>query len=248
MPDPALVFEAAVRFGAFDLDVQLTVGANETLALVGPNGAGKSTCLAVMAGLVEADRARVVCGGALWTDTERGVHVPPDERRVGMVFQDFALFPHLTVAQNVAYGPEARGRSRLETEAIAARSIDRLDLAALRSRRVGSLSGGERQRVALARALASEPRLLLLDEPFASLDVGARGEVRAALRQFLGDCALPTVLVTHDPADAFALGDRIAVLEGGRLTQVGTREEIVAHPRTAFVTDLTSRMEGVRVS
>ena len=155
-----------------------------------------------------------------------------------MVFQDYALFPHLTVARNVAYGPRARGRSRADAEAATARALDRLGLSRLRGRSVGGLSGGERQRVALARAIASEPRVLLLDEPFASLDVGARRAVRSELMAVLAECGLPTVLVTHDPVDALALGDRIAVLEAGRVTQAGSREELLAEPRSAFVADL----------
>jgi len=236
LPDTGLLLDAALGFGTFELEGRLAVKAGETLALVGPNGAGKSTCLNVVAGLLRPQTGRVVCAGEVWTDIARGVFVPPERRRVGLVFQDFALFPHLTAGENVAYGPRARGRA--DAAAGASQWITRLGLEALRERRVGSLSGGERQRVALARALASVPRLLLLDEPFAALDVATRGSVRSEMRRVLQECGLPTVLVTHDPVDALALGDRIAVLEAGRLTQVGTREDLVKEPRSAFVAEL----------
>jgi molybdate transport system ATP-binding protein len=236
LPDAGLELDAALGFDTFELEGRLAVDAGETLALVGPNGAGKSTCLAVVAGLLRPRTGRVVCAGEVWTDTASGVFVPPERRRVGLVFQDYALFPHLTAGENVAYGPRARGRA--DAAAAASGWIGRLGLEALRGRRVGSLSGGERQRVALARALASEPRLLLLDEPFGALDVVTRGSVRSELRRILQECGLPTVLVTHDPVDALALGDRIAVLESGRLSQIGTREELVKQPRSAYVAEL----------
>ena len=238
MPDAGLLFEAALSLGAFDLVARLNVAEGETLALVGPSGAGKSTCLGIMAGLVRPESGRIACGDEVWNDHERGVFVAPEKRRVGMLFQEYALFPHLTIQENVSYGARARGRSRADAAAVASRWIDRLGLAGLGDRRVADISGGQRQRVALARALASEPRLLLLDEPFGSLDVATRGVVRSELRRFLADCGLPTVLVTHDPVDALALAERIAVLEDGRLTQVGTREQLVSEPRSPFVAEL----------
>jgi molybdate transport system ATP-binding protein len=155
-----------------------------------------------------------------------------------MLFQEYALFPHLSVEENVRYGPEARRRNREAAAAAAASWIHKLGLAGLESRPVGGISGGQRQRVALARALASDPRVLLLDEPFGSLDVSTRGAVRSELRGFLAAVGLPTVLVTHDPVDALAFGDRIAVLEDGRISQVGAREELLAEPRSGFVADL----------
>jgi molybdate transport system ATP-binding protein len=232
-----LAFDAAISLGPFRLEASFSVAAGETLALVGPNGAGKTTALAVAAGLLRPDRGRIACGEETWCDTASGVFLSPEGRRVGLVFQEHALFPHLTVRENVAYGPRARGRGR-EAESLSARWLERLGLSALGDRRVGSISGGERQRVALARALASEPRALLLDEPFAALDVSTRGALRSELKAFLAGCALPTVLVAHDPVDAFALGDRVAVMERGSLTQVGTHEELLAHPRGAFVAEL----------
>jgi molybdate transport system ATP-binding protein len=233
-----LAFDAAVALGAFRFEAAFEVAAGETLALVGPSGAGKSTALALAAGLLRPDRGRIACAGEVWCDTGGGVLLSPEARRAGLLFQDYALFPHLTVRENVAYGPRARGRRRPEAEAAAARWLDRLRLGELGERRVDGISGGERQRVALARALASEPKALLLDEPFAALDVSTRGTLRSELRAFLAGCALPTVIVAHDPVDAFALGDRVAVLEEGRLAQAGRHEDLLAHPRSAFVADL----------
>ena len=236
MADEGLAFEATAGAGAFDLEAAFAVAPGRTLALVGPNGAGKTTCLGLIAGLVAPRTARVACAGEVWTDTARGVSVPPERRRVGVVFQDYALFPHLTVERNVAYGPRARRVA--DAAGATARALERLGLAALRDRAVATLSGGERQKVALARALAADPAVLLLDEPFAALDVGARRAVRSDLFRLLAGCGLPTVLVTHDPVDALAFGDRIAVLESGRVTQAGSREELLARPRSAFVADL----------
>jgi molybdate transport system ATP-binding protein len=238
VPENGLVFDAALDLGPFRFDAAFSVGAGETLALVGPSGAGKTTALALVAGLLRPDRGRIACGGETWCDAASGVFLSPEARRVGLVFQEYALFPHLCVRENVAYGPRARGHGRGEAATLAMRWLERLGLGALEGRRVGGISGGERQRVALARALASEPRVLLLDEPFAALDVSTRGALRSELRAFLAGCALPTVLVAHDPVDAFALGDRVAVLERGRLTQVGTHDELLAHPRGAFVAEL----------
>jgi molybdate transport system ATP-binding protein len=236
--DAGLSFEIARRDDGFALEAALTVGEGETVALVGPSGAGKSTCLAIVAGLLRPDSGRVVCGGEVWCDVADGIHRPPEQRRTGMLFQEFALFPHRSVGDNVRYGSRARGRSRQDAGRSAAKWLERLGLAHLADRPVGSVSGGERQRVALARALASEPRVLLLDEPFGALDVTTRGSVRAELRRFLAECGLATLLVTHDPVDALALGERVAVMEEGRLIQAGPREELLAHPRTSFVADL----------
>jgi molybdate transport system ATP-binding protein len=237
-PAQGLVFDARLRRASFSIDAPLSVAPGETVVLVGPSGAGKSTWLAMAAGLARPDEGAVTCAGEAWCDALRGLHLPPEARRVGMLFQEFALFPHLSVADNVRFGPRARGRGRAEAARQATTWMERFGLSGLDDRPVGRLSGGERQRVALARALASEPRVLLLDEPFGSLDVTTRGAVRSELRSFLSGCGLPTVLVSHDPVDALAFGDRIAVLEEGRLTQVGSREALLAHPRSPFVADL----------
>jgi molybdate transport system ATP-binding protein len=224
--------------GSFSLDVELEVGRTETLVLLGPNGSGKSTCLDLIAGLRTPERGRIVLNGAVLHDTETGVDLPPEDRRVGLVFQDYALFPHQSVRGNVGYGSRARGIARDEREQSIDRWLARLDLTTLAHRLVAELSGGQRQRVALARALASDARILLLDEPFSSLDATSRATVRAELRGFLRDMALPALVVTHDPLDAFVIGDRLAVIEGGRLVQSGTGEDLLAHPRTPFVANL----------
>ncbi len=215
---------------AFALDLTLEVGA-ETLALVGPSGAGKSTVLRTIAGLVRPARGRVTLAGDTWLDTPRRVDVPPERRSVGLVFQDYALFPHLSVRRNVAFGaPDRRAVDDL---------LERFRIAALADARPADLSGGERQRVALARALARRPRALLLDEPLSALDSHTRSAVRAELHDLLGTLGLPVLLVTHDFEDAATLADRVGVLVEGRLRQVGTASELVAAPVDPFVARFT---------
>jgi molybdate transport system ATP-binding protein len=236
MPETALTVDARVRLDAFALEVALSVRSGETLVVVGPSGAGKSTLLALIAGLVRPDSGTVVCGVEAWSDANRSLHRPPEARRVGLVLQDFALFPHRDVAGNVRYGPESRGHA--DPAAAAQLWSQRLGLAGLERRTVSSLSGGERQRVALARALASDPQVLLLDEPFSALDLVTRSSVRARLKALLAEWGLPTILVSHDPIDALAFGDRIAVLEAGRVTQLGSAAALTTQPRTGFVAEL----------
>jgi molybdate transport system ATP-binding protein len=225
-----LSFDAAIAFPRFALAAAFDVGARETVALVGANGSGKSTCLHVMAGFLRPERARVTLSGRTLCDTARGIDLPPERRRVGLVFQDGALFPHLGVEANVRYGAPDRSRAR--------EWIERLGLVDLAHERVGRLSGGQRQRVALARTLAAGPAALLLDEPLASLDVRAQGTVRRDLRDFLASVEVPTVVVTHDPVDALVLGRRIVVLEDGRVTQAGPKDELLRAPRSPFVAEL----------
>jgi len=213
---------------AFALDLALEV--SRTVALVGPSGAGKTSALRVVAGLAQPRRGRVALDGEAWLDTEFRLSLPPDRRRVGLVFQDYALFPHLSVRANVAFG--ARGRP---VEAL----LERFRIGHLASARPPELSGGERQRVALARALAHEPAVLLLDEPLAALDAHTKTEVRHELAELLRELALPTLLVTHDYEDAAALADHVGVLVEGRLRQLGTPAELVAQPRDAFVASFT---------
>jgi molybdate transport system ATP-binding protein len=224
----ALRVDLARAVGPLGVELALEVG-RETLALAGPSGAGKSTILRAIAGLDRPDRGRVEAGGDVWFDSAAGVCLPPERRSVGLVFQHYALFPHLSVRGNVAFGGKARVDELLE----------RFGIARLADARPGRLSGGERQRVALARALARDPSVLLLDEPLAALDAATRATVRAELRELLGELALPTVLVTHDYADAAALADRVGVLVEGRLVQVGTPSELVAAPATPFVAEFT---------
>jgi molybdate transport system ATP-binding protein len=223
-----LELDIAVGLRSYELDVRLSVGA-ETVALVGPSGAGKSTVLRAIAGLRAPDRGRIALGGDVWFDAARRVDRPPEARSVGLVFQEYALFPHMTVRRNVAFGGAARVDDLL----------DRLGIAHLAGERPGHVSGGERQRVALARALARDPGVLLLDEPLSALDTHTRASVRAQLQDLLAQLGLPTLLVTHDFRDATALADRIGVMVDGRLRQLATAADLVRHPRDAFVARLT---------
>jgi molybdate transport system ATP-binding protein len=213
---------------AFALELALDV--SRTVALVGPSGAGKTSALRVVAGLAEPSRGRVALDGEAWLDTERRLSVPPERRRVGLVFQDYALFPHLSVRANVAFGAGGRDVGAL---------LERFRIGHLAAARPQQLSGGERQRVALARALARDPAVLLLDEPLAALDAHTKSEVRHELAELLRELALPTLLVTHDYEDAAALADEVGVLVEGRLRQLGPPAELVARPRDAFVASFT---------
>ncbi len=205
------------------------------ITLIGPSGAGKTTLLRIIAGLTKPDSGHVLIDGLPQTDCARRLHRPPGKRRVGVVFQDYALFPHLSVGANVAYGLRARDINRLERRRRTMAMLDRLELAGLERERPSRLSGGQRQRVALARVLVLEPRVLLLDEPLAALDVQTRARVRADLHETLRGLAIPTLLVTHDPADMRAFGQRIIVLEEGRIVQDGAYADLTMHPATAFV-------------
>jgi molybdate transport system ATP-binding protein len=223
-----LELDIACRLRSYELDVRLSVG-GETVALVGPSGAGKSTVLRAIAGLRAPDRGRIALGADVWFDSARRVDRPPEARSVGLVFQEYALFPHMSVRANVAFGGAARVDELLE----------RLGIAHLAGERPARLSGGERQRVALARALARGPGVLLLDEPLSALDAHTRAGVRAHLQELLGRLRLPTLVVTHDFHDATALADRIGVILDGRLHQLATAAELVRHPRDAFVASFT---------
>ncbi len=226
----------AVRRGSLALDVDIEVADGEVLAVLGPNGAGKSTLLRVLAGLLPADSGRVVVGGEVWDGD--GALLPPHRRPLGMVFQDALLFPHLSVADNVAFGLRTRGTGRAAARAAADGWLGRVGLDGLGGRRPRELSGGQAQRAALARALVGDPALLLLDEPLSALDARTRLTVRAELRRHLAEFAGSTVLVTHDPVDAMALADRVVVLEEGRVVQAGTPAEISRRPRTDYVARL----------
>ena len=228
MASPHLEIDLTLPRRSFRLQLQLQVGA-ETLAAVGPSGAGKSTLLRAIAGLERPDAGRIALGDEVWFDSSRGVSLPPDRRSVGLVFQDYALFPHLSVRQNVAFGGRARVGELLE----------RLRIDHIAASLPRELSGGERQRVALARALSRAPRVLLLDEPMAALDAHTRATVRAELRSLLTELGLPTLLVSHDFDDASALAERVVVIESGRIAQIGTPGELIARPASAFVASLT---------
>lgn len=255
MTEPLIASMGVARWDNFLLDIDLTIEAGSTVALLGPNGAGKSTTVEVLAGLLPVDRGSVRIGGTVVDDPASRIFVPPEQRRVGVVFQDYLLFEHLTVLDNVAFGltnrrprwPDGPGRSgarvgsrlrranRRAARDAAGAWLERLDLVDLASRRPGTLSGGQAQRVAVARALATEPDLLILDEPLAALDVGTRTELRRSLVDHLGEYPGPRLLITHEPADAFILADEVCVLEDGSVTQRGTVEEIRRKPATSYV-------------
>ena len=225
--------QAAV--GPLSLEVALEVEVGETLALVGPSGAGKSSVLRGVAGLLRPAAGRVVCGDDVWFDEHTAVNVPPDGRSCGYVFQDYALFPHLSAWRNVAYAlPRGAERRAAAIELLARFGVDARADALPRS-----LSGGERQRVALARALARRPRVLLLDEPLSALDTRTRARASRELAGALREADVPAVLVTHSFEEAALLGDRVAVLDAGRIVQMGDARELAAAPASAFVADLT---------
>jgi ABC-type sulfate/molybdate transport systems ATPase subunit len=224
-----LELDIAVGLRSFELDVRLSV-ATETVALVGPSGAGKTTVLRAIAGLRRPDRGRIALGERAWFDRDAGVNLPPERRSVGLVFQEYALFPHMTVRANVAFGGGGRRVDEL---------LERLRISELAGERPGGLSGGERQRVALARALARDPQVLLLDEPLAALDAHTRAVVRGELQDVLATLALPTLIVTHDFRDAAALSGRVGVIVDGRLRQAGSPAELVRRPADAFVASFT---------
>lgn len=231
----SLSAEITMARDGFRLDVALTVGDGEVVVLLGPNGAGKSTVLGVIAGLLWPSGGRIVSDGVVLADPNAGIELAPQERQVGLVVQDYLLFPHLTALENVAFGLRARGMPRDVARREAASWLERLGVAELSRRRPSALSGGQAQRVALARALAVQPRILLLDEPLAALDAGTRPAVRADLRRHLRGFDGPTILVTHDPLEALVLADRIVVLEDGVVVQQGSPAELARHPRTDYV-------------
>ncbi|WP_347058547.1 ABC transporter ATP-binding protein [Blastococcus sp. HT6-30] len=224
------------RRGALALGVEVEVAGGEVLAVLGPNGAGKSTLVRVLAGLLRPDSGRVVVDGEVWDGDD--AFVPAHRRRLGMVFQDALLFPHLSVADNVAFGLRTRGTGRAAARAAAEEWLARVGLEGLGSRRPAELSGGQAQRAALARALVGDPALLLLDEPLSALDARTRLVVRAELRRHLAGFGGSTVLVTHDPVDAMALADRVVVVEEGRVVQAGTPADVSRRPRTDYVARL----------
>ncbi len=219
------------RFGGFQAldDVSFTVRSGELVALLGPSGGGKSTILRIIAGLESADAGSVRLGN----EVVDSLH--PRERRVGFVFQHYALFRHMTVARNVAFGLESQRLGKRETAARVAELLKTVGLQGMENRLPSQLSGGQRQRVALARALAPSPRVLLLDEPFAALDTKVRSELRRWVRQLHDDTGVTSLFVTHDQDEAFALADRVIVVNHGRVEQIGTPLEIMDQPATEFV-------------
>ncbi len=233
------MIEVAVRKQLRDyaLDVAFEVGDRECLALVGPTGCGKTTTLRLIAGLDAPDKGRVILDGRVLVDTSDRLFLPPQRRQVGMVFQDYALLPHLSVLGNVMYGARGRGAGAVEARRVALEALAAVHLPGLDGLRPAALSGGQQQRVALARALASGARALLMDEPMSALDTSTRRAVRSQLRQTISALGLQTVIVTHDPVDAMTVGDRVCVLQQGKVVQVGTRCELLAAPCNQFVAD-----------
>ena len=226
-----------LRLGTLDLAVALHAAPGEVVAVLGPNGAGKTTLLRAIAGLTPVGNGTVVLDGVVLEDTAKGTFVPTERRPIGVVFQSYVLFPHLSVLDNVAFGLRARGRGR-EAHAVARHWLERMDLGAYADAKPAALSGGQAQRIARARALATGPRLLLLDEPLAALDATTRVNVRRDLKRDLDQFDGIRVLVTHDPLEAIALADRLVILEGGRILQSGTATDITQRPRSRYVADL----------
>ena len=226
---------ASKRLGEFTLDAELTAPARGVLVLVGESGSGKTTLLKLIAGLLAPDRGRIAFGGQVLAGD--GAFVPARHRPIGYVAQDYALFPHLTVRDNVGFGLHASGVEAAARGERVARALDRLGIAGFAARRPHELSGGQQQRVALARALVLEPAILLLDEPLAALDLQTRRTVRGELKQLFEQLGCLTIFVTHSPAEGLAFGGHMAVLEAGRVTQQGPREELLRRPRTRYVAD-----------
>ena len=235
---PTLTVDVGLRRSNFELDVSIEVPAGTTTALLGPNGAGKSTVIDVIAGLVTPDRGVVRLGDQVLTDVAESVQVPPEQRGLGVVFQRHLLFAHLDVRENVAFGLRARGVTRRTAAATADHWLERLDLIEIATRMPPDLSGGQSQRVAMARALATDPRVLLLDEPLAAVDVATRAQLRRLLRSHLEGFDGPRLLITHDPTDTMLLADQVVVLENGKVVQVGTPDEIRQRPLTSYVAAL----------
>lgn len=234
----------------FDLDVLLEVAAGETLALMGPSGAGKSSVLHAIAGTERIAAGSIVLGDSgtpdalVLADAARGVHLPPHRRSIGMLGQDPRLFPHLTAHGNIAFGARAGGLGKLESAAAADGWLDQLGLGEVSDQRPAALSGGQRQRIALARALAADPRLLLIDEPFASLDVEAAADMRELVRVELARTRTTAIVVSHSAVDAAALAHRLVVIERGVVVQQGQVGEVLATPATRFVRAVAATLPG----
>jgi molybdate transport system ATP-binding protein len=236
---PRIEVDIRAHLPGFSLEVAWSAG-DGVAVLFGPSGAGKTLTLHCLAGLLRPEAGRIAVDGRTFFDAAQGIHLSPQARRVGYVFQGSALFPHLTVLENVAFG--LRDRPRAERRARAAHVLARLGLGELVSRAPGELSGGQRQRVAVARAIAMDPTLMLMDEPLSALDLPLRRALRDELRLILGELDVPTIVVTHDLSEAYRLGDRLIVYEGGRVVQAAPRGEMLGHPASVAV----ARILGLR--
>ncbi|HEY4385397.1 MAG TPA: ATP-binding cassette domain-containing protein [Ktedonobacteraceae bacterium] len=226
------------QLNTFHLRVQLTAQAGETLVLLGESGSGKSTMLRLLAGLLMPDRGHIELDDICYFDSEKRIAQPPQERSIGLVFQDYVLFPHLSIFENVAFGLRAQHLSRSLVRKRVEEALEQVHLSGLEQRKPAQISGGQQQRVAIARALALQPQLLLLDEPMAALDVQTRREVRQELRQILRDANVVTVFVTHQYLEALLFGQQILVLDQGQVIQQGTQRDLLEYPRSSYIAEL----------
>jgi molybdate transport system ATP-binding protein len=234
----SLSADVRLTLGTLDFDVAMEVADGEMVAVIGPNGAGKTTLLRALAGLLSLGGGRIAMDGVVLDEPASGRFLPPEKRPIGVVFQDYLLFPHLSAIDNVAFGLRSRGTPKSDARARARVWLERVGLDGQGGSRPRALSGGQAQRVALARALITEPRLLLLDEPLAAVDVSTRAEVRRTLKHALADFAGVRILVTHDPLEAATLASRIIVIEAGKVAQAGSVAEVTARPRSRWVADM----------
>ena len=233
-----------LRLGSFQLDVALTAAMGKVTVVVGESGSGKTTLLRLVAGLLRPDQGAITLGARVLVDRERSVFVPPESRPVGYVAQDYALFPHLTAEENVGFGLTASRLPRIEVRERTRAALERFGLGGLATRHPRELSGGQQQRVVLARALVLDPEVLLLDEPLSALDLVSRRSVRAELRRTLESLSCATLLVTHQPDEALSLGDRMVVLESGRITASGTQGELAHDPRSPYIAEFFGPASG----
>lgn len=224
--------------GAFHLSVDLGAGAGKTTVLLGESGAGKTTVLRLLAGLLHPEAGRIELNGVVYFDSDRRTRIPPQDRPIGYVFQDYVLFPHMTVFENVAFGLRAQHLARRVIVQRVGEALEQAHLVGLDNRRPAQLSGGQQQRVAIARALVLHPQLLLLDEPLAALDAQTRREVRQELRHILSESGITTVMVTHQYLEALLFGHQILVLEGGNVLQQGNQRDLLERPRSSYVAEL----------